>query len=110
MMTRAIESFFDMKRTMLSLSLIILAASLVVGVPTDHYGRYADIAAMRATTDGGRTWHTMPAPHAEVGMWDPGTGSRRVQELRFANTKDGWAFNPSLFATHDGGKTWADNS
>ncbi len=34
-------------------------------------------------------------------------GSTGVSEIRFLNTADGWAFGPELWATHDGGQTWA---
>jgi photosystem II stability/assembly factor-like uncharacterized protein len=33
-----------------------------------------------------------------------------VSKVRFANLRDGWAFDPGLFSTHDGGQTWADES
>jgi hypothetical protein len=30
-----------------------------------------------------------------------------VSEVRFASDLDGWMFGPALFATHDGGRSWA---
>lgn len=56
-----------------------------------------------ATTDGGMRWRA-------VGRIEPvlssGGDGRPVSRLHFADAKNGWAFGPSLFVTHDGGKTW----
>jgi photosystem II stability/assembly factor-like uncharacterized protein len=41
------------------------------------------------------------APHA--GAPD---GSHGVSQLRFLNIREGWAFGPELFVTHDGGARW----
>jgi hypothetical protein len=49
---------------------------------------------LRETTDGGRTWRTLPTPDA------------RVSGVRFATAKIGWLFGPTLFETRDGGHTW----
>jgi hypothetical protein len=64
----------------------------------------APCAAIVRTTDGGRTWASIPAPDtafAADGTWGSG-----VSGLRFADAVDGWAFGPDLWATHDGGATW----
>jgi hypothetical protein len=53
------------------------------------------------TDDAGKTWIGVPAP--VTGSPDGSTG---VSQIRFLNTKDGWAFGPGLFATRDGGQTW----
>ncbi|HEU5003352.1 MAG TPA: hypothetical protein VFW71_11325 [Actinomycetota bacterium] len=48
------------------------------------------------TVDRGQHWSlagTLPA-------------GANAREIRFANAHDGWAFNPGLYATHDGGVTW----
>lgn len=69
-------------------------------------------AAIVRTTDGGRTWASIPAPDAPItpGRSEGGStgvsGPAGVGRLRFANALDGWAFGPALFATHDGGATW----
>jgi photosystem II stability/assembly factor-like uncharacterized protein len=54
------------------------------------------------TTDGGQTWHGIPAPRTDLAL----PGVRGVSTLRFADDLDGWAFGPDLWFTHDGGATW----
>ena len=54
------------------------------------------------TDNAGNTWFGVPAPL--TGAPDGATG---VGGIRFLNGEDGWAFGPQLFATHDGGHTWA---
>lgn len=54
------------------------------------------------TVDGGRRWATVgTVPDRLAPPGEPG-----VTELRFADAHHGWAFGPSLHATHDGGRTW----
>jgi hypothetical protein len=47
------------------------------------------------TDDGGHSFVGTPAPR-----------TTRVSELRFANAADGFAYNPQLWVTHDGGAQW----
>ena len=47
------------------------------------------------TDDGGHSFVGTPAPR-----------TTRVSQLRFANAADGFAFNPQLWVTHDGGASW----
>lgn len=47
------------------------------------------------TEDGGQTFVGIPAPRTDG-----------VSELRFANAQDGFAFDPQLWVTHDGGASW----
>jgi photosystem II stability/assembly factor-like uncharacterized protein len=54
------------------------------------------------TDNAGDSWAGVPAPL--TGAADGGTG---VSQIRFLNLDDGWAFGPELWATHDGGQTWA---
>jgi hypothetical protein len=54
------------------------------------------------TDDAGKTWTGVPAPMA--GAADGATG---LSQIRFLNLKDGWAYGPQLYATHTGGRTWA---
>jgi hypothetical protein len=63
-----------------------------------------DCPAIAATTDGGATFHPLPAPGGPFG---PGLGSPPTAwNIRFADAADGWAFGPALYATHDGGRHW----
>jgi photosystem II stability/assembly factor-like uncharacterized protein len=64
----------------------------------------APCTAIVRTTDGGRTWASIPAPDAA--LLPGGSGTSGVSGLRFADALDGWAFGPDLWATHDGGATW----
>lgn len=57
----------------------------------------ARCVAVVGTQDGGRSFRWIPAP-----TLDPGA----VSQLRFANAKDGYAFGPQLWSTHDGGRDW----
>ncbi|HEY6297805.1 MAG TPA: hypothetical protein VIX15_19280, partial [Streptosporangiaceae bacterium] len=54
------------------------------------------------TDNAGDSWSGVPAPL--TGAADGATG---VSQIRFLNLADGWAFGPELWATHNGGQTWA---
>jgi len=56
------------------------------------------------TQDGGLTWRGIPGPRAETAGTD---GDLQTRELRFANLRDGFAYGPDLFTTHDGGGHWS---
>ncbi|HEU5266834.1 MAG TPA: hypothetical protein VFU35_09035 [Jatrophihabitans sp.] len=70
--------------------------------------------AIEHTTDGGKTWQSMPAPRANISL--PGSvggcASPCISGLRFATSKIGYAFNgftvsaPALFMTTNGGQSW----
>ncbi|HSF25983.1 MAG TPA: sialidase family protein, partial [Actinomycetes bacterium] len=47
--------------------------------------------ALLRTTDDGRSWRALPAPDGA-----------RVNDVRFANPRDGWLYGAQLWATHDG--------
>jgi len=55
------------------------------------------------TLDGGRAWQGIPAPKAPLGNGVTGHG---VSRLRFADPRDGFAYGPDLYVTHNGGSTW----
>jgi hypothetical protein len=57
--------------------------------------------SLAGTSNGGQTWHGVPAP--VTGAPNGGTGVSQVRSLDGAN---GWAFGPQLYATHNGGQTW----
>lgn len=66
---------------------------------TTHCGR-AQCLALARTTDGGRTFTAVPTPPSSTAE------QATVGQLRFANARDGYAFGPELWSTHDGGRTW----
>ena len=65
---------------------------------------------MRKTVDGGERWSAVPAPPAPAGVldWLPGSTvpASAVVKVDFANRSDGWAYEPGLWWTHDGGRHW----
>jgi photosystem II stability/assembly factor-like uncharacterized protein len=61
--------------------------------------------ALRKSVDGGRTWSVLLAPHGALEAAEPGAPAAR--RLTFASLRDGWAYSPSLFSTHDGGSSWS---
>src|SRR5436309_13709418 len=54
------------------------------------------------TTDGGDTWRRLGTLDAPLTLEE----ASGVTEIRFADGLHGWAFEPALWATSDGGKTW----
>ena len=66
--------------------------------------------AIRKTADGGLHWSRVAAPPARWGGIAPdGNGhipAGAVTSVLFADARDGWAYGPGLWATHDGGLTW----
>ncbi len=60
------------------------------------------------TTDRGATWIGIPAPRdALVDARDASsTTAGGIAEIRFVDTVGGWAFDPDLWSTHDGGTHW----
>jgi len=69
----------------------------VVGCPT------GTCLALRLTVDRGAIWTALPPPPTTLGGSDTGAG---VSELHFADALDGWAFDGSLWVTHDGAQHW----
>jgi photosystem II stability/assembly factor-like uncharacterized protein len=67
-------------------------------------------ALLLKTTNGGKTWTSVPAP--AVSLVPPVTATPRsaVGTVRFENASDGWLFGPGLWATTDGGKRWHQES
>ena len=63
-------------------------------------------ATVVATTDGARTWQrigSIPTAIAKMGQQqDPG-----VEEIRFGTASIGWAYEPFLFRTTNGGRSWS---
>src|ERR1700753_189350 len=70
------------------------------GIPGKCYTQYC--TSIARTGDAGKTWTGVPAPQTGYP-----NGSSGVGQIRFLDTSNGWAFGPQLYATTDGGKTWA---
>jgi hypothetical protein len=72
------------------------------------------IIEVRATVDGGLHWAKATAPPAPWGGVAPnGSGNvplDGVTRVLFANAKDGWAYGPGLWGTHNGGVSWHEVS
>jgi hypothetical protein len=63
--------------------------------------------ALARTQDGGVTWTSVTPPPTTFLSAYGGTG---VNSIRFADQEDGWAYGSQLWATHNGGSTWAQVS
>ena len=65
---------------------------------------------LRKTADGGLHWTPLPPPPAPWGgVSGDGTGhipADGVTSVLFADARNGWAYGPGLWATHDGGASW----
>jgi BNR/Asp-box repeat len=61
--------------------------------------------SLAGTSDYGTSWYGVSAPL--TGAPDGSTG---VGQVRFLNTRYGWAFGPQLYATTDGGANWTRQS
>lgn len=73
----------------------------VLGQATTCGSGAASCTSVAGTPDYGHTWYKVGAPPA-----GPPDGAQGVNQVRFADISDGWAYGPQLFATHDGGLTW----
>jgi hypothetical protein len=64
--------------------------------------------ALLTTTNGGAIWSKLPAPTARpAGPYSTcPSGQPCVSQVRFATPLVGYAFDPSLFVTTDGGRLW----
>jgi len=56
--------------------------------------------AIRRTINGGRSFTAVPPPPSSTAQ------QANMGRLRFADMRDGYAFGPQLWSTHDGGRTW----
>ena len=61
---------------------------------------------MVRTEDGGAHWVGVPAPRVTFGLPDGSQESPAVSLVRFADPLDGYAFDPGLWVTHDGARSW----
>lgn len=65
---------------------------------------HAPCTSVVRTTNGGRSWVGIPAPLLGLSRF---SGSAGLDRIRFADTKDGFAYGSELWVTHDGGSRWA---
>lgn len=64
-------------------------------------------ASIVTTTNNGASWQQMPSPPAPFLSRSSALGSSvGISQIRFANVDNGWAFGPSLYATHTSGASW----
>lgn len=63
-------------------------------------------ARLERTTNGGRSWKAMPVPNVKLAPLFSTTPKSAVSSVTFANAKDGWLYDPGLWATTDGGQKW----
>jgi photosystem II stability/assembly factor-like uncharacterized protein len=59
-------------------------------------------AEVVATHDGGKSWKPAGRTHSGLAM----SGEPGLTSLTFADAKFGWAYDPYLEVTRDGGRTW----
>ena len=83
--------------------------SIVWPTPTDGYllgavacGTATCPAEVVATHDGGKTWTTAGRTHNGLAK----SGEPGLTSLQFADERFGWAYDPYLEVTRDGGHTW----
>ena len=94
--------------TPLSVSAISTNTFWVLGFGNCDSGR---CLVLGTTSDGGKTFTTLPPPAAEVGA-----KGFMATEIRFGSAKDGWAYGDdnvngnTFFQTTDGGKSWSQVS
>ena len=67
-------------------------------------------AVIRYTDGGGITWSALPVPVSRPRDLAPGSYGCLVHgcvsQISFANREDGYLFDPDLYTTSDGGRTW----
>ncbi len=93
------------------LSFVNPSLGYALGIPCNFDGGQSERCihvAVAKTMDGGTTWRGVNAPPAHVGFTSDFTieAGNMVGEIRFADARNGWAFDPALYATHDGSAAW----
>ena len=64
---------------------------------------HAPCTAVLRTTNGSRSWASIPAPKDGIARFN---GAAGLDRLRFADSLDGFASGSQLWATHNGGSSW----
>jgi photosystem II stability/assembly factor-like uncharacterized protein len=79
-----------------------------LGAVNCAYGATNCPVVLARTTDGGHTWSSAPPPPTTLA---PALdASKGIDQIRFADSQNGWAFGPELWTTHDGGAHWAKST
>jgi photosystem II stability/assembly factor-like uncharacterized protein len=86
----------------LSVSFVSASSGWLLGVTSDDCSASTGLV-LRETTDAGLRWSAVIAPPAGWSCAGPSDG---VSEVSFASSRNGWAYGPGLWATHDSGRTW----
>ena len=73
--------------------------------PCTFAGETPPCGEILRTTDGGRSFFGLEAPRATISS-DGTSPASGYSQIRFAGTKNGFAYGPGLYATHDGGRSW----
>jgi photosystem II stability/assembly factor-like uncharacterized protein len=84
-----------------SVTFISAADGWVLG--TTRTCAHAPCTAVLRTTDGGRSWTSVPPPPLKLA---DGGMSAGLQRLRFASPDTGFAYGSQLWVTRDGGARW----
>ncbi|HEX4089377.1 MAG TPA: hypothetical protein VHZ33_11705 [Trebonia sp.] len=63
-------------------------------------------ALLEKTANGGTSWAKVTAPNVRLVPPFTASPASAVSTVRFANKNDGWLFNPGLWQTTNGGKSW----
>ncbi len=71
--------------------------------PCRFVGGHPPCGSILRTTDGGQHFAGIGSPHATLSS---GPNESGYSQIRFADSDNGFAFGPNLYATHDGGQTW----
>ncbi|HTC71031.1 MAG TPA: hypothetical protein VK662_15780 [Acidothermaceae bacterium] len=83
----------------------VLGAQACTGTACGQGCASGSCATLASSVDGGKTWTNIGAlPAALTGA------SPAITKVRFATASDGWAFDPQLWSTHDGGHTWTEQT
>jgi photosystem II stability/assembly factor-like uncharacterized protein len=90
----------------LSMSFVSDQSGFALGTVSCGTGR---CIALLGTTDGGSSWRPLAAPtRAAGGVYNTcPAGQPCVQQVRFATPLTGYAYDPSLLVTTDGGEHWS---
>jgi len=83
-----------------SVTFVSPAVGAVLGQASSPCPRHACVS-VAGTSTYGKSWYKVGAPAA-----GPPNGAAGVSQIRFLDLRNGWAYGPQLFATHNGGQSW----